>query len=365
MRKKYGTQLFLLTMVLALCAGAYLGLRWWNAGAEDRAAAQADYLARLEDLSALSFQRGETSLSFTRDGEGTWTYDGDSDFPVDQSRLTQLEETLSALAAIRVIDDPEADSSYGLDAPELTLTATDGGGETVTLLVGSQVDGNYYARLEGDALIYTISSSLMDQTEGALLDFIALEDIPWVTEEQVQSVVLTIDGVESTYTKEAVTQETTDEETGETAETTTYVWSRDGEALNGEDTVLQDGVDALSLLAFRSCAAWKPDEAALAALGLDDPDRITVTYDDGSYTLLLGDTDESGNYYGQLEGSYQVGILSPGYVEDLLALPTAQTQAEADAQAAAEAEAEADGETSAPSETAAPAETSAGEDGTA
>ena len=69
MRKKYGTQLFLLTMVLALCAGAYLGLRWWNAGAEDRAAAQADYLARLEDLSALSFQRGETSLSFTRDGE--------------------------------------------------------------------------------------------------------------------------------------------------------------------------------------------------------------------------------------------------------------------------------------------------------
>ena len=105
--------------------------------------------------------------------------------------------------------------------------------------------------------------------------------------------------------------------------------------------------------------------AALAALELDDPDRITVTYDDGSYTLLLGDTDESGNYYGQLEGSYQVGLLSPGYVEDLLALPTAQTQAEADAQAAAEAEAEADGETSAPSETAAPAETSAGEDGAA
>lgn len=47
MKKRHGTQLFVLTMVLALCAGAYLGLRWWNEGAEDRAAAQADYLARL------------------------------------------------------------------------------------------------------------------------------------------------------------------------------------------------------------------------------------------------------------------------------------------------------------------------------
>ena len=126
-------------------------------------------------------------------------------------------------------------------------------------------------------------------------------------------------------------------------------------------------MDALAGLSFTSCAYWKPSEDTLTACGLDDTAaRITITYEGGSVTLLLGGTDENGYYYAQLEGSQQVNLMYAATPDSLLGLLTAQTQAEADAAAqAGAAESETAEDTSGEAEAAAettdsPAETDGG-----
>ncbi|WP_294549817.1 DUF4340 domain-containing protein [uncultured Pseudoflavonifractor sp.] len=352
--------MYVLVGVLVVCMAAYLGLRWWNGTAEDRAVDDKTYLAQLEDITSLTWQRSGETLSFEKDEEGVWRDASDADFPLDQSYLTALETTLSQLSAVKVISDPEEDASYGLDAPELTLTASTSVGETWEVTVGSEVDGNYYARPAGDSQVYTIAAALMNQTEYGLMEMIDLDTIPTVTESSVESVEITAGGVTTLFTKETVTS--TD---GEGNETTTYAWSRNGEALYSEDGNLADGVDALAGLSFTSCAYWKPSGDTLTACGLDDTaTRITITYEGGSYVLLLGGTDENGYYYAQLEGSQQVNLMYAATPDSLLRLLTAQTQAEADAAAQAEetesetAEESATGTDAAASET--PAETDSG-----
>lgn len=347
--------MYVLVGVLVVCMAAYLGLRWWNGTAEDRAVDDKTYLAQLEDITSLTWQRSGETLSFEKDEEGVWRDASDADFPLDQSYLTALETTLSQLSAVKVISDPEEDASYGLDAPELTLTASTSVGETWEVTVGSEVDGNYYARPAGDSQVYTIAAALMNQTEYGLMEMIDLDTIPTVTESSVESVEITAGGVTTLFTKETVTS--TD---GEGNETTTYAWSRNGEALYSEDGNLADGVDALAGLSFTSCAYWKPSGDTLTACGLDDTaTRITITYEGGSYVLLLGGTDENGYYYAQLEGSQQVNLMYAATPDSLLGLLTAQTQAEADAAAQAEETESETAEESATGTDAAAGETSA------
>ena len=91
-------QLLALAGVLAVGLGAYAALRVWNAGEEEREAAQADYVLQLSDVTALSFDSGDGPLSFTLEETG-WTWDGDSEFPVNGTELDALREDLAALKA--------------------------------------------------------------------------------------------------------------------------------------------------------------------------------------------------------------------------------------------------------------------------
>ena len=97
-------------------------------GEEEREAAQADYVLQLSDVTALSFDSGDGPLSFTLEETG-WTWDGDSEFPVNGTELDALREDLAALKAERIIPEPDALADYGLEEPAYTLTArTDSGG---------------------------------------------------------------------------------------------------------------------------------------------------------------------------------------------------------------------------------------------
>lgn len=116
--------------------GAYAALRVWNAGEEEREAAQADYVLQLSDVTALSFDSGDGPLSFTLEETG-WTWDGDSEFPVNGTELDALREDLAALKAERIIPEPDALADYGLEEPAYTLTARTDSGESTTLLLGS------------------------------------------------------------------------------------------------------------------------------------------------------------------------------------------------------------------------------------
>ena len=140
--------LAVLAAALVVCGGAYAALRVWN-GQQ----AQIDdtvYVTQLSDLTALSFTNAQGELSFTK-AEDVWQYDGDDAFPADQEAVEDLAEQVGSLAAIRVIDDPEDLSAYGLDEPALQASVTAGGdrrhpsaGGRVRQLLLRQADGLGY-----------------------------------------------------------------------------------------------------------------------------------------------------------------------------------------------------------------------------
>ena len=311
-------ELCILAAVLVLCAAAYLGARAWNVGRAETD--DAVYAARWTDLSVLTIERGETALSFERGEDGVWYSLDEPDFPLEQSRLTQLEETLGALEASKVIPDPEEDASYGLDTPVRRIIVQCAGGASGVLLVGDAVNGSYYARLEGETTVYTISSALVSQTDQDLLEMISLDTLPTVTEANAQSVSLTLNAAQYAFTKETVS--------GTEGEGDADTWSLNGAALSEEDEALAGGLDALAGLSFRSCYAWRPDGETLSTCGMDAPARLTVTWQSEElerYTLLLGGTDENGNRYAMLEGSEQLNLLSASASQALLGLADAGT----------------------------------------
>ena len=136
---------------------------------------------------------GDGPLPFAKGGDGLWYSVDEPDFPLEQSCLTDLEETLSALKAVKVIRDPEEDASYGLDARAARRRGAvrrDYG----VLLVGERRQRRLLRQAGGRRIRSTISSALMDGTDMGLMEMIALEEFPVVTEANAVSITLSLDG---------------------------------------------------------------------------------------------------------------------------------------------------------------------------
>lgn len=91
------------------------------------------------------------ALSFVQT-DGTWTLADDPDYPLDQSAVRRMANTLCGVQTDWTITAPEADSTYGLDAPDVTATATFTDGTTLTLRWGALTPGD-------ETLCYLASSA--------------------------------------------------------------------------------------------------------------------------------------------------------------------------------------------------------------
>ena len=295
-------QLLALAGVLAVGLGAYAALRVWNAGEEEREAAQADYVLQLSDVTALSFDSGDGPLSFTLEETG-WTWDGDSEFPVNGTELDALREDLTALKAERIIPEPDALADYGLEEPAYTLTARTGSGESTTLLLGSLDPGgsHRYAMLDGGTEVYTVDGSITSSLDSELLDLMELPQLPDLDEKNITSAQLELtDGTVRQLTSAVETRETEVEtETGETDEngepiyeTTTEteeitLWSLDGQPLPEGAVGLEDWLYDLSTLYLDSCSAFKADQEEL----YDGLDAVSDDLEDVE-DAVFGEDDE-------------------------------------------------------------------------
>ena len=288
-------QLLALAGVLAVGLGAYAALRVWNAGEEEREAAQADYVLQLSDVTALSFDSGDGPLSFTLEETG-WTWDGDIEFPVNGTELDALREDLAALKAERIIPEPDALADYGLEEPAYTLTARTGSGESTTLLLGSLDPGgsHRYAMLDGGTEVYTVDGSITSSLDSELLDLMELPQLPDLDEKNITSAQLEL-------TDGTVRQLTSAVETRETEEIT--LWSLDGQPLPEGAVGLEDWLYDLSTLYLDSCSAFKADQEELSACGMDGASLLTVSLTSGeTFTLAIGGQTEDGSYvYAALE----------------------------------------------------------------
>lgn len=100
----------------------------------------------IEDVTTL--QVG--SLCFSQSDE-TWTLADDPDYPLDQDAVKKMVNTLCGAKTDWTITTPEADSVYGLDAPDVTATVTFADGSSLTVRFGDLTQ-------EDESLCYMASS---------------------------------------------------------------------------------------------------------------------------------------------------------------------------------------------------------------
>ena len=159
MKKK---RLIVAVIVLILCIGAYAGVRSLHLDEEAQEQEETVYMYQTDTdgITAFSFVSGGETLSFTKT-DGTWSYDGDSSFAADQTTLSSMASALAQIEAEQALEEPEALSEYGLDAPSNTITVSTADG-TDTLYIGNENEaaGGYYAKLEGGDTVYLIGTSL-------------------------------------------------------------------------------------------------------------------------------------------------------------------------------------------------------------
>lgn len=302
--KKKQISLVIAAALIALLAALYAFISWKEKqDSQAELASQEEHQVYVTDLSpvtGITIESGDNTLEFVLT-DGVWQYAPDPDCPLRQSALEDLAGTLSKLPAKRMLAEPDALSSYGLDAPSsrFIITTED---STASLLIGSPVpspdpsspeggEEQYYACLSGGTQVYTIGPSLSETAGKDLYGFVQTESLPYMSGADIRDISVTKGGVSSHFVKKDIDDE------GNIA------WYKDSD--QSEENRLEDNgqlnnlADAVSGLSFSSCASYKASDEELAGYGLAEP-AMTITWsgEDGEEnTLLIGDLDADGAYY--------------------------------------------------------------------
>lgn len=293
MNRKQKRTLLLLAAAAAVLLAVLLAVRAANSRRQQQeaeAAAAAAASGVITDPAAsyreLSYFNGSATLSFALDEDGNWYWKDDADFPLDQSYLTKMVNTLSALKPQQTITDGDTLEAYGLAEPGRTLAAIAGNGMTTTLALGNTTtDGDSYYMLMNGAQtpVYIISDELAREMDVSIYDMCVLPELSLPSEDQLTSV--NISGAAD------VTLTAIRGEAGEDGKTP-VTW-RSGGANVTDDEQVRSILDQILSLKLDGCADYRPSDGAASLCGFDEPDAVvTVRYTSGgaveTLTLTVG-----------------------------------------------------------------------------
>ena len=176
MRKKQITRCVLLAVFAVVSITAVLVSRHEEKVEQIKNSGKTILSIATDTVTAFSWTNEDGTFSFTK-GD-TWTYDGDSAFPVDEGKINDLLAQFEDFAAAFAIDDVEDYAQYGLTEPICTISIT-AGEETYTVQLGdfSKMDEQRYVSI-GDGKAYLVSHDPLDEFGAVLRDMILDDTIP-------------------------------------------------------------------------------------------------------------------------------------------------------------------------------------------
>ena len=261
--------LILLAVLLAVCAAAFAALNWQQRQEQIAVSGQEVLTIDPDSVRSLAWTYGETSLAFTRDGEGNWSYDEDEAFPVDPEAMEELLAPFAPFSAAFVIEEVEDEGQYGLDDPacSITLVTED---QTWEIRLGdtSTVDGQRYVSFGADTVYLAVSDPL-EEYDATLRSCILNDTVPdW---DQVTG--LTFSGAEN---YEIFWQE--DGSAYSYCEDDAYFTDRGGDTLPLDTDRVEDYLSDLATLGLTNYVTYNATQEELEQYGLDDPE-LTVAAD--------------------------------------------------------------------------------------
>ncbi len=156
-----------LIVAIVILTGLTGALYWSNRQKPAETAASADAPPKIlalkqEDISKIDLKKkGGDELVLAKDSSGKWRITAPAPLAVEQSTVSPMLSSLSALTSERLVEEKASDlGPYGLSDPVLTATIADKNNKTHTLLLGDQTPAGsaVYAKLEGDHRVFIIAS---------------------------------------------------------------------------------------------------------------------------------------------------------------------------------------------------------------
>lgn len=264
----------LLGVLIVSCVAALIAMHTEERKEEIKTSGETVLKIESAKVSALSWEVGDETLRFHRDGD--WYYDDDEAFPVDEEAIDTLLEQFRSFGAAFTIENADDLSQYGLDAPECTITITTED-ETYTILLGdySTMDSQRYVSI-GDGNVYLAVSDPLDVYDVALSDLIRHDRTPSFDEVYT----ISFSGAENytiTYEKDSGKSYCADD----------VFFTQEDAPL--DTSRVRSYISALRYLTLSDYVTYNAGEDDLHACGLDDPElTISVAYmDDGTEDTFL------------------------------------------------------------------------------
>lgn len=168
---KRSKRLFALLGVLAIACIATFAVTQMEEDKEQiRATGEIVLEVSSDAVQSLSWEYGETSLAFHKDGN--WLYDEDEAFPVDEETIHDMLEQFESFGVSFIIEEVTDYSMYGLDDPECTINfATGDQSYKIELGDFSNMDEERYVSI-GDGNVYLAKVDPLEQFDAVLSDMI-------------------------------------------------------------------------------------------------------------------------------------------------------------------------------------------------
>ena len=329
-----------------------------------------------DEISKVTVKNGDVTMTYVKNDD-TWTYEEDPDFPLDESAVNTKMNCLTTLTVDRVLESPEDLSEYGLDKPQQEVTVLKTDGTTFTLYIGNQNSSNndFYVKVDDGADVYTMPSSSVNAFNMQPYDVAKADSFPTLESTNIRDIkvekedgtvefssdesgtswsVKDQDGNEETagataasdltnavssltYKKfidykgddlaqygldkptetvtivteetEAETEEETEAETAEVAEaaTETEMVSESKSTSETETGSEETTTEAVSETATEAATETESETET------EEPKTIEVTT-----TLLIGNTNDDGDYYVKLADNNGVYTMSESTLDKLL-----------------------------------------------
>lgn len=335
MTRRQKKTLLTLAAVVAVLAVVLALLARFNRNRADGASSAAE--SAVTDVnaqySALTWNNGTSTLSFTRGEDGVWLWDGDPAFPLNQYSIEKILNTISGLVPQQTISDCDALADYGLDTPSMTLTAVGGDGASTILALGNQVtgdSGSYYLLMnENDSVVYVVSDALHGELDADICDLMELPQLPIPDEAQITG--LNVEGAVSTLLSPTVVKTDAQADSSAAAsssggESVTVTWRSQGANVTDNESA-KSLISTMRTLTLAACQDYKPTDEAAALCGFGAPRAsVTMAYtDDGgkaqALTLTVGSATADGTgFYVRLEGDSTIYSMTSDSLQAIISV---------------------------------------------
>ena len=346
--KNKTVKMILAVAVLAVCCGAYAGVKTYVSHQEQKESeAESEentsvFTASADDIKSLDFMVDDTETTFEKKDD-SWVKKDDTDFPVNQSTLDSAASSVTSVESDRVLEDVDDLAEYGLDSPANTIKIVtksedeDGDDTTTTLYVGDENSSTsqYYVRKDDDEkTVYLVDSSCVEPFTKTLYDYAQMEDFPAISSTDTITKI-SVDGDNSYELKK-------------NADTSVWSVSANGEEDKADSATVSSLVSSFGSMAYNSMADYKCEDKS--KYGLDKPySTITVDYQekvetsddnaetsdsetpdstettemvDKQLTILVGNEADDSNRYVMVNDSNEVYTMS----EETLSALTDKTE---------------------------------------